>query len=258
MNDSICGFCSDAMVPTTKGRSPAGGPRIPPLDARYVSLRDPVLPGEGALRLIRCSDVRDGFRRQLRPPSTTAVLSVRNGLQVVGVDAGADTAEMIKLGPGRNRAVPFFGSKRARGQGEGCRLALGCGREQGMKRVFVTSLAALLSLAALTPVASARRPAPARAKATIVKVALGHSVPVRCARVYISTVDSTWASGQFYNGPGCSKYGSDGITILHVEHHRWVAVTAGSSFRCPIQSYPGQPHVPNRVENDLIHYPRCR
>lgn len=81
--------------------------------------------------------------------------------------------------------------------------------------------------------------------------------------VYISTVNRTWASEDWVGETGrrvpagCQKYGANGITIAHIEHGRRHAVTAGSDCRCPIQSYPGQPKVPRRVGNDLIHYLHC-
>jgi hypothetical protein len=81
---------------------------MPALDAGYVALRDAVLPGEDMLGLGRRADVRCGFRRELRPPSTTAVLGVCDGLQVVGVDAGADTAHVVKLGSLGHGAVSVF------------------------------------------------------------------------------------------------------------------------------------------------------
>jgi hypothetical protein len=115
----------------------------------------------------------------------------------------------------------------------------------------------VLALAVFAVPALARRPANVSQRARITFAEQGRGFPARCGKVWISTVDSTWASWQFLNAPGCESYGSDGIGILHVERHRWIQVTAGSAFRCPIQSYPGQPHVPNRVAHDLIRYIQC-
>ena len=85
----------------------------------------------------------------------------------------------------------------------------------------------------------------------------GGYLPARCARVYISTADRTWASETFLNAPGCAKYGSDGLAILHIDRHRWHVVTQGSDFRCPIISTPSQPTVPAKVAGDLIRYVHC-
>ena len=100
-------------------------------------------------------------------------------------------------------------------------------------------------------------------KTTITRAGLGPRIPVRCSRDYLSTVNRTWASATFYDGPGCTRFGSDGITILHLTDRyngspgirgsgRWEPVTAGSDFRCPIISYRHQPQVPENVGADLL------
>ena len=82
-----------------------------------------------------------------------------------------------------------------------------------------------------------------------------HYVPPICERAWISTANRTWASITFHppaGAPGCIRYESNGLAILHLEDHHWRVVTAGSAFRCPILSYHGQPRVPENVVRDLI------
>jgi hypothetical protein len=123
------------------------------------------------------------------------------------------------------------------------------------------ALIAAIVLLLTASVALAKRAATPSERTAVVH-ALGRSfyggyLPVRCSRVYISTANRTWASETFFNAHGCLKYGTDGITILHVEHGRWHPVTAGSAFRCPIVSYAHQPRVPAAAAHDLLHYVNC-
>jgi hypothetical protein len=83
--------------------------------------------------------------------------------------------------------------------------------------------------------------------------------PAQCAIVFVATVNSTWAieatiqvAGR--TPAGCERWGSNGATVMHVEHHRWVAVTAGSDLGIdgPVVSFPGQPTIPRSVLSNLL------
>ncbi len=127
-----------------------------------------------------------------------------------------------------------------------------------LRTCMACATAAGLLLVFGAPAASASRPASPALKATIVRDLNGRAYPVACATVYVSTVDPTWVSFAFIGSAGgtfpksCARFGSDGITILHLEHGDWRQVTAGSSFTCPIKSYAGQPAVPRSIVRDLI------
>jgi hypothetical protein len=127
--------------------------------------------------------------------------------------------------------------------------------------VFAFALSATLALTSAG--AWARRPATVPERAAVVRALEGRAYPPKCAVVYISTVNRTWASEDWIGETGrripagCQKYAANGITIAHVARHHWRAVTAGSSFMCPVQSRPGQPRVPNRVLDDLIRSLHC-
>jgi hypothetical protein len=125
-----------------------------------------------------------------------------------------------------------------------------------------------VALAAVPSSASARRSATASERAAIVKVVFGSRFPARCGVVYISTVNTTWASaqwiGQVVPTPRvprvCLALGSNGVAIVHVEQGRWRIVAEGSSYTCPLagsEVYPGQPSVPNRVADDLVAHLGC-
>lgn len=121
-------------------------------------------------------------------------------------------------------------------------------------------VAVVLSLA-LPTIALARRPATASEHRALAASFLGStdkSVPLHCTSAYISTVNRTWASIEpIHTGDCASAPLGDGIAVLHVEHRRWRLVTEGSSFSCPIQSYPGQPAVPAKVAGDLLSDVHC-
>jgi hypothetical protein len=102
---------------------------------------------------------------------------------------------------------------------------------------------------ALPAVALARFPVGGPAKSPLVKTALGAKVPRQCAAVYISSKDHSWGSVSFAPQHGwssrCTKYGSNGVAILHRVQDKWHVVADGSDFTCPI------PHVPAAVAQDL-------
>jgi hypothetical protein len=116
-----------------------------------------------------------------------------------------------------------------------------------VRRVTI-GLLALLALV-LPSAALARLAVSGPSKAPIVRAALGATVPRQCAAVYVSSVNGSWASAMFDPQHGwtarCSKFGSDGVVVLHRVHGHWHMVTAGSSFTCPIR------HVPAAVARDL-------
>lgn len=116
-----------------------------------------------------------------------------------------------------------------------------------VRRVTV-GLLALLAVA-LPSAALARIAVSGADKTPVVRAALGATVPRQCAAVYVSSVNGSWASATFDPQHGwsarCSKFGSNGVVVLHRVHGRWHMVTAGSSFTCPIR------HVPAAVARDL-------
>jgi hypothetical protein len=75
---------------------------------------------------------------------------------------------------------------------------------------------------------------------------VGPSQTGSCMRVYVSTVNPSWATMQFIYVRRCEKQDANGIAIVHCTHGHWHFVTAGSAFSCPI---PG--HIPRHVQRDL-------
>jgi hypothetical protein len=73
----------------------------------------------------------------------------------------------------------------------------------------------------------------------------------RCARVFISTANNSWASLDFPAAStgkpqNCLAESANGISLFHLRGGRWRFVTVGSSFHpCPPQG------VPARVAHDL-------
>jgi hypothetical protein len=116
-----------------------------------------------------------------------------------------------------------------------------------VRRVIIGLLA--LPALAVPTAALARTPVGGPNKTPIVKAALGATVPRQCAAVYLSTVNGSWASATFDPQHGwrarCSKFGSNGVVVLHRTQGRWRVATEGSDFTCPIQ------HVPAAVARDL-------
>ncbi len=82
--------------------------------------------------------------------------------------------------------------------------------------------------------------------------AISRGIPLRCTRVYVSTVDSAWGSESYLGGRSCLRWAANGIAIVHRIAGRWRFVTSGSAFlRCPIRAANGAGTVPNRVARDL-------
>jgi hypothetical protein len=103
----------------------------------------------------------------------------------------------------------------------------------------------------LPAVALARRVARGAEKAAIVAALrrahdIGPSQTGSCMRVYVSSVNPSWATMQFIFVRRCERQDANGISVVHRNHGRWRFVTAGSEFSCPI---PG--HIPPRVQRDL-------
>jgi hypothetical protein len=115
-------------------------------------------------------------------------------------------------------------------------------------RRCITLVIAVLVLA-LPAAALARLVVSGPGKTPLVRAALGKTVPRQCAAVYISSKDHSWGSVNFAPQHGwssrCTKYGSNGVAILHRVQGKWHVVADGSDFTCPI------PHVPAAVAQDL-------
>jgi hypothetical protein len=106
-------------------------------------------------------------------------------------------------------------------------------------------------VAGIPALAQARRLASSREKAAIIAAVrkageIGTQATSSCLRVYVSTVDQTWATVQFIYVPRCQQQDGNGVVIVHRSRGAWRLVASGSAFRCPI---PG--HIPKRVQRDL-------
>lgn len=118
-------------------------------------------------------------------------------------------------------------------------------------RTLQFALFAALVASCLPGVALARRRATGDTKIAVIAAVrragqIGTSQTASCLRVYVSTVNSTWATMQFVYTRPCERKDGNGVAVVHRIHGRWRFVTAGSAFPCPI---PG--HVPKRVQVDL-------
>lgn len=118
------------------------------------------------------------------------------------------------------------------------------------------ALGTALLVCCLPGVAIARRLATGKTKAAVIAAVrqaheLGTPQTASCLRVYVSTVNSNWATMQFVYTRACERLDGDGVAVIHRTRGRWQLVTAGSDFTCP---FPG--HVPKRVQADLKLY--CR
>lgn len=111
------------------------------------------------------------------------------------------------------------------------------------------AILSLLAVAALlVPVASAdarRKPSKGEKRA----IAEVFNAPPKCAKVFVSTVDETWATYQFnankFEDKTCQQVAADGVAILKRKRGQWRIITAGSAFECPI------PGVPPEIVKDL-------
>lgn len=115
-------------------------------------------------------------------------------------------------------------------------------------RRCITLVTAVLVLA-WPAAALARLVVSGPAKTPLVAAALGKQVPRQCAAVYLSSKDHSWGSVSFAPQRGwssrCTKFGSNGVAVLHRVQGKWHVVTEGSDFSCPIR------HVPPAVLQDL-------
>jgi hypothetical protein len=123
-------------------------------------------------------------------------------------------------------------------------------RSTPIARACAALLAAVL-VAGIPGLAQARRPASSREKAAIITAMrkagqLGPSQTSSCLQVYVSTVDSSWATLGFIYVKRCEQQDANGIAIFHKTRGAWKFITAGSDFTCPL---PG--HIPARVFHDL-------
>lgn len=118
-------------------------------------------------------------------------------------------------------------------------------------RTLQAALVCALVASCLPGAAVARRLATGDTKAAVIAAVrrageIGTPQTASCLRVYISTVDSNWATMQFVYIPRCERLDGNGVAVIHRIHGRWHFVTAGSEFLCP---FPG--HIPKWVQTDL-------
>lgn len=106
----------------------------------------------------------------------------------------------------------------------------------------------LVVLAGIAAQALARHAAGGAEKRAVMTAAVNPGAPLRCYRVDVSTVGSTWAATTYggANTRPCLSYAADGVSVTRFVDRRWRFVTAGSAFNCPI---PG--HLPAAVQRDL-------
>lgn len=121
-------------------------------------------------------------------------------------------------------------------------------------RMFQIALGTALLACCLPGVAIARRLASRDTKLAVIAAVrsaheLGTPQTASCLRVYVSTVNSNWATMQFVYSRPCERLDGNGVAVLHRTYGRWKLVTAGSEFFCPM---PG--HMPKRVQADLRLY----
>jgi hypothetical protein len=115
--------------------------------------------------------------------------------------------------------------------------------------------ATLLFAVLLPAVALARRLANSHQHAAVVAAAVAaHDInrpQGRCARVFISTANTSWASLDFPAATSgkpkdCLALSANGVSIFHFRRGKWHFVTSGSSFLvCPPKG------VPKSVAKDL-------
>jgi hypothetical protein len=113
----------------------------------------------------------------------------------------------------------------------------------------------VIVILALPCVALARRLATKRQHDRVVAAAVAaHDISKaqgRCARVFISTANTDWASLDFPAAAtgkprSCLMLAANGIALFHYRHGQWRFVTVGSDFpTCPPKG------VPRRVAHDL-------
>lgn len=106
------------------------------------------------------------------------------------------------------------------------------------KRLLIVAGIACLLIPA---VADARR-APTKSEKAAIATAMDR--PAKCQRVFISTVNHSYASWQFRDAKGCARYGSNGLDILKRINGQWKDL-GGSSDGTPVRG------VPSAVYKDL-------
>jgi hypothetical protein len=117
------------------------------------------------------------------------------------------------------------------------------------RRLPLLIVAVVVSLMAFGAQALARRGVSGTEKRAIMTAAgVKTKAPLRCFRVYVSSVGSAWAATTYggSNSKPCVTYAADGVSLTHFVGGHWRFVTAGSAFNCPI---PG--HIPVGVQRDL-------
>jgi hypothetical protein len=140
-----------------------------------------------------------------------------------------------------------------------------------LRSAIVTMLLAVPAISLAPSVASAKRLANPGEKAAIVAAltsptascakhegrrhcesAIARGIPLRCTKVYVSTVDGAWGSEIDLARRSCLPWTANGIAIVQRVHGRWRFVTAGSAFvACPIRAQHGSGTIPGPIARDL-------
>jgi len=83
--------------------------------------------------------------------------------------------------------------------------------------------------------------------------AISRGIPLWCTKVYISTVNPTWASETDVLTRACVRWAANGVAVVHRTQGRWAFITDGSAFlNCPIRAYNGRGAIPDPVAKDLL------
>lgn len=118
-----------------------------------------------------------------------------------------------------------------------------------MKRVALIVL--LIAVVVVPATALARRKANSQQRKGIIAAGVAakdiSKAQGPCARIYVSTVNSNWASLDFPPQPShaCRQLVANGVGLFQKRSGKWHFVTAGSEFTCPIKG------VPKKVAHDL-------
>jgi hypothetical protein len=125
---------------------------------------------------------------------------------------------------------------------------------------YVKVLIVLAVLGAYPAIALAHKKPSRTQRAALAKAfdkSLKESVPAKCLREEISTVNASWAWVEFgfdrkgHLPVGCAKFAANGRAIFHFRAGRWRWVTSGSDFTDPNGGCSLDSKMPRKVIKDL-------